>query len=172
MSIKKLNSQIQEFINELQEDSLEAMNEALRKKQFNEMSVAWIDNKTNKCCWVENPTGFNNKYFKYVNSFSYLKGDSMARISLLQPVYLEHKFMDGKKPWKLNTEEKKELVKTMNDSNVDFPDYTNWQITLAQYNMDNFGIARTDTINNSFDKAKYPKAFTIDTPMPNYMELS
>ena len=77
----------------------------------------------------------------------------------------------GKKPWKLTNTEKKELVDTMNKPNKDFPDYTNWQITLAQYNMDNFGIDRIDTINGTFDKKEFPKAFTIDTPMPNYLEL-
>lgn len=155
----------------LEKDSIEAMNEALSKKQLNEMSIAWIDKSSNKCCWVENPTGYNNKYFKYVNSFSYIKGDHMARISLLQPKYLEHKVMEGKKHWKLSNKEKKELINNMEKQNKTFPKYTNWQITLAQYNMDNFGIDIIDTLNNNFDMQEYPDAFTIDYPMPDYMQL-
>ena len=48
---------------------------------------------------------------------------------------------------------------------------TNWQVTLIQYNFDNFYIQPEDTINNTFDKEEYPQAFTIDTPMPDYMRL-
>ena len=155
----------------LEEDSIAAMNETLSKRQFNEMSIAWIDHENNRCCWVENPTGYNNKYFKYINSFSYIKGDKMARISLLSPEYLDHKFMDGKKAWVLTNKEKEELVNTMNKPNKNFPQYTNWQITLAQYNMDNFGIDIIDTINGNIDKEKYPNAFDINTSMPNYLEL-
>ena len=95
----------------------------------------------------------------------------MARISLLQPKYLDHKAMEGKKPWKLTNKEKKELISIMQKPNKTFPNCTNWQITLAQYNMDNFGIDLIDTINGVFDKQEYPKAFDINTPMPDYTQL-
>ena len=41
-----------------------------------------------------------------------------------------------------------------------------------QYNLDNFGISRKNTISGNIDKKNYPKALSIDLPMPNYMELS
>lgn len=168
-------NKLQESINKaLEKDSIKAMNETLKqyvKQNLHEMSIAWIDKTINTCCWVENPTGYNNKYFKYVNSFSYIKGDSMATISLLSPQYLEHKQMKGKKPWKLTSKEKKQLIAIMNKPNRTFPNYTNWQITLAQYNMDNFGIDIIDTLQHNFEEKQYPDAFDINYPMPDYTKL-
>lgn len=143
----------------------------INEEYINEMSIAWVDQKANKCCWVENPTGYNNKYFKYVNSFSYIKGDYMARISMLSPKYLDYKNMSRKRFWKLTNKEKQELINTMNKSNKNFPQCTNWQITLAQYNMDNFGIDLIDTINSTFSIDEYPDAFDINTSMPDYTKL-
>ena len=59
----------------------------------------------------------------------------------------------------------------MNQSNKKYQGCNNWQATLITYNEDNFGIDFDETINSTFDKKKYPKAFDINTPMPNYMEL-
>lgn len=158
-------------MNDFELTELKKMNEELEKLNLQEMSIAWNDEKANKCCWVENPTGYNNKYFKYVNSFSYRKGNQMARISMLSPNYLDHKNMGGKKPWKLTVDEKKELIQLMNQANEDFPEHTNWEMTICQYNLDNFGISRKTTLSGNIDKKKYPKALDITLPMPNYLEL-
>lgn len=166
-NVEKLN----QTINEAQEDTIDAMNETLDKLQLQEMSIAWNDRKANKCVWVENPTGHNNKYFKYVNSFSYLKGDKMARISMLSANYLDHKNMQGKKPWKLTNKEKKELVDLMNMPSRENSNLTNWQLTICQYNLDNFGIYKDETITGNIDKQEFPKALDINMPMPNYLEL-
>lgn len=139
--------------------------------QLNEMSIAWLDRQNNKCCWVENPTGYNNKYFKYVNSFSYKNGNKIAIISLLKPEYINHANYDGKKNWVLNSKEKSELVKLMQEPCRDFPQITNWQKTLAQYNLDNFGIYIDETIKGTFNSEQYPDAFNINYPMPNYKNL-
>ena len=172
MDITRLIQKLKEALNiEPKQDSIEAMNETIQKIHLNEMSIAWVDRETNKCCWVENPTGYNNKYFKYVNSFSYKNGDKLARISLLHPQYLNHTNSDGKKHWILNNKEKKELIKTMQEPCRDFPQITNWQKTLAQYNLDNFGIYIDETINGTFDKKKYPDAFDVNYPMPDYTQL-
>lgn len=149
------------------------LNEELQKLMpMNEMSMAWVDKQANKCVWVENPNTHNNDYFKYYNSFSYYKADEVARISLTEPKYLEHRNLDGKKTWKLNNREKKELVALMNSPSNIRKGFTRWQITIMQYNFDNFYIDHEDTIAGTFDKSKYPDALDIDTPMPNYLELS
>ena len=150
---------------------LEDMNEALEKLELNEMSIAWNDREADRCVWVENPTGYNNKYFKYVNSFLYSKGKQLARISMLHPKYLKHTNMGGKKPWVLSEKEKRELVDLMNKPSRENPNITNWQMTICQYNLDNFGIYRDETISGNYDKEKYPKAMDINTPMPNYLQL-
>ena len=59
----------------------------------------------------------------------------------------------------------------MQEESANHKGFTNWQATLIQYNFDNFYISFDDTKNSTFDKKKYPKAFDINTPMPNYMEL-
>lgn len=138
---------------------------------INEMAMAWIDMDANKCCWVENPNTHENDYFKYLDSFSYIKADKVARISLKEPIYLEHSNEDGKKNWKLSSREKKELVKIMNKKSRVYAGCNNWQATLAQYNFDHYSIPPLDTIEGTFNKEEYPDAFTIDTPMPNYLDL-
>ena len=142
-----------------------------KDNQVNEMSMAWVDQKAQKCCWVENPNTHENDYFKYYDSFSYRKANHIARISLKSPQYLKHKNKDGKKNWILTNKEKKELIQLMQEDSTNHKGFTNWQATLIQYNFDNFYISFDDTKNGTFDKKKYPKAFDINTPMPNYMEL-
>ena len=149
----------------------EATNESEERLVLDEMSIAWNDREANRCCWVENPTGYNNKYFKYVDCFTYAKGKYLARISMLGPRYLDHRNSDGKKAWKLNTKEKKELIELMNRPSRENPNITNWQLTICQYNLDNFGIYKDETVSGNIDKSKFPKALDINMPMPNYMEL-
>ena len=169
--MKNLIKRLKSVLIRYPKDSISAMNEELKMITLNEMSVAWVDRDLNRCCWVENPTGYNNKYFKYVDSFSYAKGDRIARISLLELKYLIHTNSDGKRNWKLNAKEKDELIELMNQPSRDFPEITNWQKTLAQYNLDNFGIYIDETVNSAFDKSKYPDAFDINCPMPDYTKL-
>lgn len=150
---------------------MQELSEASLLVQLNKMSIAWIDKNANKCVWVENLNTYANDYFKYYNSFSYRKADGVARISLTEPKYLEYENKDDKKTWKLNSSEKKELVELMNKPSKSRAGFTNWQVTLIQYNFDNFFIDPEDTINGTFDKEEYPDAFDIDYPMPNYLEL-
>lgn len=138
---------------------------------LNEMSMAWVDQKGNKCCWIENSNNHNNQYFKYLDSFSYRKANSIARISLREPKYIIHKNIDGKSNWKLNNKEKKELIKLMNEPSESYEGLTNWQTTLVQYNFDNFYIPPIQTIKGTFDKEKYPNAFDINYRMPDYSIL-
>lgn len=139
--------------------------------QLNEMSMAWVDTEAARCVWVENPNTHVNDYFKYFNSFSYHKADGVARISLVKPEYIHHRNTDGKKVWKLTSSDKKQLVKLMNEPSKSRPGYTNWQATLIQYNFDNYYIQPEETTNGTFDKNKFPDAFDINYPMPDYTKL-
>ena len=149
--------------------NIKKLNEEIKKLALNEMSMAWISKQNNRCVWVENPTGYNNKYFKYLNGASYSKADKVARISLLKPEYLEHS--SEKANWVLTVKEKKELVFLMNQTNKKYAPCTNWQATLITYNEDNFAIDFDETINGTFNKAEFPDAFSIDYPMPDYLQL-
>lgn len=155
MSLKKLNEKINEFL----------------KEPLYEMSMAWTSKSNNRCVWVENPTGYNNKYFKYLDGVTFNKAERVARISMLSATYLNHSNSDGLRNWKLNSKEKKELVNLMNQANKKYTGCTNWQATIITYNEDNFGIDFDETINGTFSKEEYPNAFDIDYVMPNYLEL-
>ena len=150
--------------------NIRKLNEELEKFCLNEMAMAWADRKTGRCVWVENPNNHNNKYFKYLNSFSYQKATKVARISLLEPKYLKHS--GSKKDWKLTNTEKQELIKLMNMDSRVYEGLTNWQATLVRYNFDNFYIDPLDTINSTFDIQEFPDAFSIDYSMPDYSKLN
>lgn len=145
--------------------------ENMQEMVLTEMSMAWNSKQYNRCVWVENPSSFENKYFKYLNGLTFGRADKCARISMLEAKYIQHKDYGGKQNWILNNKEKKELVNLMKQPNKKYADCTNWQATLITYNEDNFGIDFDETIFNTFDKVQYPQAFSIDYPMPNYLEL-
>ena len=153
-------------------NKLEKINNKLEELfSITEMSMAWRSIQNNRCVWVENPTGYNNKYFKYLNGPSYKKASKVARISLMSPTYLNHKNADGKDNWILTTKEKKELVTLMQENNKTYPTLTNWQVTLLTYNWDNFELDVENIINRTYDKQKFPNVIDIDTPMPDYTKL-
>lgn len=154
----------------MQKYTIEQLNEELEKFAIVEMAMAWIDKQNNVCAWVENLSGRNNKYFKYINSTSYTKATKVARISMFTEEYLIHKDPAGKQAWKLTNLEKKQLLNLLNSDNKEYKSITNWQAILVPYNKDNFGLFVQETING-FDKEEYPDAFPIDYPMPNYLEL-
>lgn len=156
---------------QIDEDVLKILNEEDFKEPFYEMSMAWRSIQRGRCVWVENPTGYNNRYFKYLNDTSYQKVDKVARISLSNLEYLKHKDFDDKKLWILNSKEKKELVTLINSPSEEYPQLTNWQQTLYTYNRDNFEIPLNEILNNSFDRKKFPYAMDLNTPMPDYTKL-
>ena len=139
--------------------------------QLTHMSIAWVDIDTARCVWVENSATDINNYFKYYNNFSYHKADRESIISLVKPEYLHHENTGRKKWWKLTSKQKQELVKLMNELSKARLGYTNWQATLIQYNFDNFYISPIDTMEGTFDKNKFPNAFDINHPMPDYTKL-
>lgn len=152
------------------DETIKSLNEKV-EMILDEMSMAWNSKQNNRCVWIENPSGHNNKYFKYLDGLTFGQAKRCARISLLKPEYLNHSNYGNKENWILNNKEKKELINLMNQPNKKYQGCTNWQATLITYNEDNFGIDFDETINNSFDKEKYPNAFNINYRMPNYMDL-
>jgi hypothetical protein len=139
-----------------------------------EMSSAWTDDRSNRCVWVENPNGYSNRYFKYLNNSSYRRAKLVARIWIDKPEYVKgHKNSDGKTEWILTSKEKKELVTLLNAPSEAHDNTTNWQEILITYNEDNFQIPPMRTIKGNIDFSKYrnQKPYDINTPMPNYLEL-
>ena len=155
-------------MNEINQKLNKIIDEAL--EPMNEMSMAWYSQTHKRCCWVENPSGYNNKYFKYYNGAIYGKADRCARISMIEPKYEQHRPYKGKQNWTLTEKEKRELCQLMEEHNKKY-NCTNWQATLITYNEDNFGIDYEATLNSTFSKEEFPEAFDINTPMPDYTKL-
>lgn len=148
------------------------------KESLYEMSLAFTDSLNKLAIWVENPTGYNNQYFKLYNNDSYVKSTKVARISMLKPNYLVHKNDDGKENWILNNKEKRKLINLLHSKNEEYVTLSNWQVIIATYNRDNFHIPFINLItkNITFDdyneKVKTIKgAISLDRPMPDYMKL-
>ena len=143
-----------------------------------EMTKVISNKNPNYSIWIENPSGFNNKYFKLYNNDSYIKSTKVARISMLKPNYLVHKNDDGKENWILNNKEKRKLVNLLHSKNEEYGILSNWQVIIATYNRDNFHIPfinlvmRNITFDDYNEKVKTIKgAILLNQPMPDYMKL-
>lgn len=93
----------------------------------------------NSICLVTPDTHrIGQPYFKVANNRSYNKADSIARISFLEPRYIVgHTDTTGKKSYKLNSKQIKELVKFFNSRNVLLQvSYWLFAICIYQYNVD------------------------------------
>lgn len=148
------------------------------KESLYEMSLAFTDSLNKLAIWIENPTGYNNQYFKLYNNDSYVKATKVARISMLKPNYLVHKNDDGKENWILNNKEKRKLINLLHSKNEEYVILSNWQVIIATYNRDNFHIPfvnlvmRNITFDDYNEKVKATKgAIPLDQPMPDYMKL-
>lgn len=91
-----------------------------------EMSAAIVNKNPNRMIWVENPNGYNNKYFKYLDSDSYIKSKKVKRISLLKPEYMEHKDENEKIEWNLNNKEIDKMISILSGGSVGPNNLTNW----------------------------------------------
>ena len=148
---------------------LEQIDDIINPIPLYEMSSGWFDKKENRCAWVENPGNPNNQYFKYGNDIGINKATKVARISLLEPKYLYHR--DKAYIWALTNKEINNLINILKSPSDKHKGLTKWQDLLITYNEDNFYILPEDTINNNINYKECPKAFNINTKMPDYTKL-
>lgn len=153
----------------------------VQKQSINEMSraFAYKDRSIEVCVWVEGPMGVDNQYFKYYDSMYYNNAKKVARIRIDKSEYVGGKHREhGIKPWILSNKDKKELVDILKGPSKEHEGLTRWQDIIITYNKDNFDISSLDTINGNLNvenrnpkMPKHIKPFSIDYPMPNYLEL-
>lgn len=147
-----------------------------------EMSMAfhYKDRRIDVCAWVENPMATDNQYFKYYDNSLMRLAKKVARIRLDRPEYVGgiHKERNFKK-WILTNKEKQELVQILQGESEDQSGYTRWQELLMTYNRDNFNISFKDSKQGNLQNHQrdpkmpdYIQPYDINTPMPNYLELS
>lgn len=141
------------------------------------MSTVYVSSNPNYFVQV-NPdhNRLGNEHFKvYGEGSTWYSAKKMNRISFWKPEYVEHSY-GGKEPWFLNAKEKRALVKHLKEksgvlsANGSF-EYTRWQATIAQFNLE-LGFPKAKTEANLLNTPTYNKCFLpFNLPMPNYLEL-
>ena len=75
-----------------------------------------------------------NPYFKFYNNVSYDKATKVVRILFNYPDYVLHK--DRMELWKLNSKEKKLLIKILKEESDMYDGYTNWDIAKYEWSLE------------------------------------
>lgn len=90
-------------------------------------------------------------YLKYFNSSSYTSADKVIRVSLLEPRVIFHKNRDGKKTWRINSKDKKNLVEFLKRNSKDWVGTDNWHSVLYHWNNE-LGLI-DDVVPEEFNSA-------------------
>lgn len=138
--------------------------------QLDEMSMAWVDRQENVCVWVENPDGYNNRYFKYCNSAKYLASTKIAGIE--KPQYVKnHTNQKNVEDWILNSVKKKQLINLLNKPSGSHKGLNRWQEIILTYNQDNYQIEPNEIIDGTINLTDFDSAIPLDFPMLDYTKL-
>ena len=115
-----------------------------------------------------------NAYFKFYNNAEFLKATKIIRILFKKPDYAVRR--DGKQLWKLNSKEKKLLIKILKQESVRYDGYTNWDIAKYDWNCEYleeqlnmkkyFNGEYEDTYSNN------PGYVPFDLKMPDYTKIT
>lgn len=118
-------------------------------------------------------TKISGPYFKFANNPNYVQADKIIRILFNKCGYVVHH--DGKELWRLNSSEKKELVKILNMPYKANKNYTNWQIAKYEWNYEYLenNLDLEDYYNGVYDETyKDDPSYVPSTlEMPNYLDL-
>lgn len=102
-----------------------------------EFATVQRDNRFNMCVAV-NPDRKRNlkntEYFKVYNHIDPTKATKIARIKFRECEYVIHNNNGGKKNWKLNSKERKQLMKILISPSKNFPDKRVWDELIRNYN--------------------------------------
>ena len=148
------------------------------------MAQIGIDRDAQMAYYVNpDPSRIGEPYFKVYDRESYVKSTRIARISFLEPRYIQHK--DTKKPWILNHSEKRRLLQFLNDPSIKYSGASNWEYALYQWNNEHL------LLNEAYNKKIYkdeidayirgfydieenldnPSYLPSNLPVPDYMKL-
>lgn len=137
-----------------------------------EMANVLVDQDKNVSIQINLREGLNTNYFKFYNHQDYERADKVCRISIYKPKYIEHRNLDGKKNWVLNSSERKKLIKCLTEVDED-SGRPFWQELIIAFNKEKPGdpLSAKETRKNTMDNLIHPDHLPIDLPMPNYTEL-
>ena len=102
-----------------------------------EFATVQRDSRFNMCVAV-NPDRKRNlkntEYFKVYNHIDPTKATKIARIKFRECEYVIHNNNGGKKNWKLNSKERKQLMKILISPSKRFPNKRVWDELISNYN--------------------------------------
>ena len=132
------------------------------------------DFKLNRTIQINPSENRNDGYIKYYDSSSVGSAQRVARILLRYYKYTYHK--DNLKQFKLNSEEKKNLIDMLTRKNVKYSnqlnmEINNYQAAIIIFNRYNH-MTPEETANFHYkDWNETIKCLPIDYPMPDYRKL-
>lgn len=158
--------------------SIQKINEELNLI-LNEMATVYTGDKLSI---IVNPDSTRNlqniEYFKVFHGSSFRKSKDLIRIRFRSADYEKHSNEAGKKDFKLNAKDKKELNRILNLPSDLYDGYTMWQDVIMQFNHEAYHIPLKDckeltqsVIDSLPDDDIRKKCIPIDLPITDYSTL-
>lgn len=170
------------IFNEQVEGNIELLNELLGYDEAQDtLNESCVAKGRNFSLHVVSEAKFNNggkfAYFKYYPKRDKYNDKEVLRISLREPVYIEH-YKDGPKVKKLNSKQRKELIEVLLTPNMDNNQINNYQALIYAFNYFTGGRTPEETYNlglsykNPLDPAIPHNFIHPNYPMPDYTQLN
>lgn len=146
---------------------------------LNEMTTTYTGEKLSV---IVNPDDsrnlFNNEYFKVFHGSSFRKAKDLTRIRFRKAEYEIHKNEAGKKNFKLNSKDKKELQRIFQEPSELYEGYTIWQDTIMQFNHEAYHIPlkecknlTQEVIDKLTESDIRKRCIPVDLPLTDYSTL-
>lgn len=146
---------------------------------LNEMATTYTGEKLSV---IVNPDDsrnlFNNEYFKVFHGSSFRKAKDLTRIRFRKAEYEIHKNEAGKKNFRLNSKDKKELQRIFQEPSELYEGYTIWQDTIMQFNHEAYHIPlkecknlTQEVIDKLTENDIRKRCIPVDLPLTDYSTL-
>ena len=146
---------------------------------LNEMATTYSGEKLSVIVNPDDGRNLQNiEYFKVFHGSSFRKVTDLARIRFRIPQYENDKNEAGKKNFKLNSKDKKELQRIFTQPSELYDGYTIWQDTIMQFNHEAYHIPLKECKNLTqevIDSLKEDdirkRCIPVDLPLTDYSTL-
>lgn len=146
---------------------------------LNEMATTYSGEKLSVIVNPDDGRNLQNiEYFKVFHGPSFRKATDLARIRFRIPQYENHKTEAGKKNFKLNSKDKKELQRIFTQPSELYDGYTIWQDTIMQFNHEAYHIPlkecknlTQEVIDSLREDNIRKRCIPVDLPLTDYSTL-
>ena len=146
---------------------------------LNEMATTYSGDKLSIIVNPDDGRNLQNvEYFKVFHGRSFRKAQDLARIRFRTPEYEHYRNEADKKDFKLNSKDKKELMRILQSPSELYDGYTIWQDTIMQFNHEAYHIPLKDcknltqeVINSLANNDIRKKCLPVDLPLTDYIKL-